>query len=1622
MRIKSRGETGGDSGDGQRIVEAEAEKQQFERFSWFDLQISSSELNLLQEDGGALELQEMARLRDRASKKERDRDRDHRLNRSKRRRGERLLHGSNREDGGEDSSEESLDDDEDEDDEDAVPSSTSAVRLPSMNPMPPALVSSSVTNHHHHHHQRKSFPPKVVRAAGPPWKVADEMIGVSVPRKARSGSVKRPHECSNTGGNGASGGAEQIFRQASTSPARPSTVTAASPAPVSPSSSNASARKKLKPIGAKNKPPKISKGTSSSSIQEIEIEVAEVLFGMTRQFQCSSKQETATSASNKTEAKDAGGSSNDAKSRVSSPVSASSPPGPHPYLLPQNSSSTALPSSAFAPKRKKPRPVKFEEESPAGFPNPNSSSTFPAAKPEDELLIERMENSSPKIEKDASSAVENAGESSNLGSSHAHLQESVKMEADAAPDSKPMIAESDDREGTAAKDDIVSLPADQSPCNKADANLEDGTTVSKTDSTACAVENAREEKFKFDLMAPPSAKSSPERDAGAPGFQADLKPSTPEADLGPKAEIVSEDTKAEAIAKQELGDVGNEANKRELTAEAPELQKQMPKERNLDLQLDGDMPERDAISSTNSKQQVLKQQSKTTKVEPKAERAVQSTSLPLPMTVPGWPGSFPPLGYMGQVPAVQAVVSMDRSTGSSTATPPPIFPQKPQLKRCATHFYIAKNVYYHQQFTRMNTFWPTAAGSAALYGTKPYNLNAVPPSESTILINPLQGSLPGRNLGSLQDKGQPAALQGHTSKEKSLPATFMDVAQKKQLVLQQAPQPTSANSILQAPALFFQMNQPQAAASATSTRSGPGKSPAAISNANPSSGPPGSVGVPVASVAASVPATMSFNYAANLPANDSQYLAIVPNNGYPFPIPAPVGAPPPYRGNHAQAVPFFSGPFYASQMLHPSQIQQQQHPQSQPQTPIQQAHQNTSTSSGSSSSQKQQQQQILQNCSSNARNGISQSFPTMKQRQQQAQSQNAAHQARLESEAGGEDSPSTSDSRVLHAQKNAYSHNFALPMHPQNFTLMSPAALAAGNHGGEKQQQPQQQQHQGVKGGMELSTPQAFAMSFASFNGTAAGPGLDFSSVAHSHPVFQSLPEAARHGYQMAAAAAAQSAQKKNHPSVEEGRAASDSVNANASSEDDKKTGGKGSTPMIQHSLVFSRPEGDPSMSTILGNSVIDSPARTLNLISAPGNGNRSTSRPAAVTSASPNTAVSATNLASQQPLIQLQKQQHAAARTKPAATNNANVFNDRLPPPTMAKFPNTVSVFPQALIQGSSPNQSQWKNSTRTGTAASMQSPTSTMQSMKSLPQQQGRVQVQGLPSNQTQISFGVNPKSTPSGQQHPAHSPPPSAGIVVGSPPASISKGSAGSPMTGAAGKVSPSATVPSQVAKNSQPTTSRKSSPVGGRNVPSIQSNSHVGPAQSSAGKLQQQQNLHQQAQLQKQSFQQAQQLFFSNAYLQAQSPHPTGNVAAGFYQRREQQQQPSRQNSPGAVSSSGMMSIGSPSLTTPGGATDPAKAVAAAAAANNLKTLPPHGLLHAAQFAAQSAGNQHPLVSAFPYIHAMPAAVSMKPPAEQKPVAGKTSTPIEPIYSLSMILIDFSMIGLIWINSIKSPLPT
>ncbi|KAG1368762.1 protein TIME FOR COFFEE [Cocos nucifera] len=1499
-----------------------------------------------------------------------------------------MPHGSNK-DEGDDSSDESVDDEEEEEEDDDDVSV--AVRLPPP-PHPPNPTSSSSSlsqsNHHQHQQNRKSRPIKVTRTP-PVWK-ADEMIGFSVPRKARSASTKRSHECWVSGG---SGSGEQIPRQASTSPSR---LSPASTTQISPSSSNASARKKMKQMsGSKHRPLKVSK--SQSFVQEdIEIEVAEVLYGMTKQFQCAPKQETS-----KIDSKDAnGGSGNEAKSRISSPNSISpAPPASvqSSVLSPSNfiSNPTSLPTDA--PKRKKPRPVKHEEE------RPSSPGGLLAAEASNVELEHRMKEvaSSPRSEKNtACPSTANGGGSTELSVpavAAAPLdvqQESAEMGNNPVLDSKLSKGEPDGQNQMENQEEPTP-PEKGTPLADSDVNHGE-ETIAKA---ALSSDIRREEKFCIDLMAPPLGKSSPQRDSLCE-FDTDHKSQGLGIEMSLKMDVEKKEEKAvEKTAK--VDEIVLEDKKVDHSMQEEfDLKKQKVKETTLDLQIDLEKANKDSLS--NSKLQLQK----STKFEPKQEKAAPSPSASppaMPMTIAGWPGSLPPFGYMGPVPSLQPVVPMDGTAGVSNSLQPPSFlsPQ-PRPKRCVTHCYIAQNIYYHQRISRMNPFWPAAAGAAPLYGAKPYNLNALPSSD-------------GKNTASFQDnKGAPvvAASKGPPSKER-MPAANnppTEAAEKKQLVLQQMPESGSATNMVHPPTFIFPLHQQQAAAAA---RSGASKSTPGSGNGAPSSGASSSAMASAGTGCA--PMNLSFT---GLPPNEPQYLAILQNNGFPFPIPTHVAGPPPFRGaNPAQAMPFFNGPFFSSQMFHPSQLPQQQllGPQQPPHTQ-QQGHQHAGTSSGSPSSQKHPQPPQAPGGGASGAGGSNHGLPAANQQQHLL-----PHQARRrEGDKPLEDSPSSTDGRNCQAQKNVYAHNFAMPIHPQNFTLMSAAAATAatlgggGGHGDKlHRQQPHQQQQPQQKQGMKVehTSSQAFAMPFISFNGVAAAPGLDFSSMAQNHAIFQALPEASRHGYSQFAAATAAAAQagqqKTTHPHPEDGKSSGgDSISANTVGEEERRMIGGSKAPggsSSQHSFGFSKPDGGPPFSSMLGNSVMDISSRTLGLIPSPANRSSGT---ASATTEVPVVNIPNSQQQQQQQFLQLQKHQQLqmqpqlASMKSSGSSNSASVCSERLPAgSSVTQFPQALAGFPQALMQGGSPSQSpQWKASiTRAATPAPPQSAARPVAKNNPPPQQQGRApQQQSFPaqSHQTQISFSM--KAVPAG----GTSNPPSSSapaIAIGSPPNSVSKSANANPRASASAKLGSSAShlsLPQRSsAKSCVSSSGQESSPVSNnRNVTSMLGQPHIAPAPNSSAKPQQQQA--QQSQKQQQPFPQAQ-FLFSNPYVQAQPPHSNAGASApgGYHQRRQSELPPSQRaqqqqqlnSTPG---SSGMLALGTSALTT-----DPAKA--AAAAANGMKGMPPPGFLHPAHLAvaAQSAsGAPHPLMPAsFPYL-SVPAA-SLKPAADQKPAIGDMIGSIE-----------------------------
>ncbi|KAJ6352419.1 hypothetical protein OIU76_001614 [Salix suchowensis] len=1042
-------------------------------------------------------------------------------------------------------------------------------------------------------------------------------------RRARSASVKRSHE-SWVLGNGGFGCED---RRASTSPAASRSFEAASP-----SSSNVSVIKKTKSSVPKTRLPKVSKSSTSSAQEDIEIEIAEVLFGLKKQSH-GPKNEEKTSIFNQNNASVSDtliGLVTDGREDAKMEVSA-----------------TKLGKPSF--------------------------------------YSESCEVSQDMIASKLASGLES------------------QEEAMTQQDSKPAIEES----GVPAKEKSV-LPEEKSPVSKKlDVDFRD-SVLRKSTSTVSKVDRQREEKFEIDLMAPPPMVSSPEWD----GF-VDLS-------SNPKPTVQDVEMKMENMVKnKEL--VESPVEKGGALFEEKVI-KRVGEKRGLEL---------DFEKPNHNEQQKLHSKA----IVPKVETAAQSGSLPLPIAIPRWQSSnLMPLGY---ATSFQTVVPMDGTTRSSKALQPPQFIPQPRPKRCATHHYIACNIRLQQQFTKMNHFWPVAAGSATLCGVKPTNLNAMPSVENMIIRHPSQGSFPVVNLNSAQDKVQAVSnIPDFTRNDRGSEgaATLIDTAQKKQLVLHQPPQPAPAGNLMHGPAFIFSLNpQHQASTAAMESQTGPSKSSSSINNELLS----GSAVAGVTTISSALPgmtAAVSFSYP-NLAANEAPYLTILPNNGYPFPISTPVGNPTFRGGAPAQALSFFNGSFYPSQMLHPSQLQQQQ-----PQPVVQPGHQNASTSSGSSS-HKQPQSQQPRGAHVSTNHFLT---STMMQSQQLPKPHIPSHHSRkLDSEMSGESTPIIAETRASHSKKSVHGPNFMVPLQP-NFGVMASTNVGGGGNHGEKQQQ-QQQKHQlsqekNLMGGVELVPSQAFAMSFASFNGSKTASNLNFSAMAQNPPILQSFPDMTWQGYQVV-------------------------------------TAGIGQT------LIF------------------DNSARTLSFVPSPFTGHWPSHSITAPTSIP--VAAHSSSTSQQQQLVQLQKQ-HVLQQPMGAAESKAPTSSSLPSPSIDAKFSKNTTIFSQTQAQESTPQNPPRKNSSRTpSTQSPLASLTVSSTVHKNASQQQGRA-----PQGRSQISFGPSSKSSllPKGQQISSSNHSPSSG------------GNTITTSKNANANLSVPA-IQSQQCDNSSSGNAQKSSPVCGRNVPSI-----------------------------------------------------------------------------------------------------------------------------------------------------------------------------------------------------------
>jgi hypothetical protein len=138
--------------------------------------------------------------------------------------------------------------------------------------------------------------------------------------------------------------------------------------------------------------------------------------------------------------------------------------------------------ASVAPKRKKPRPVKYDDESPIFTVRNSPISSATKAEMDHSAKIE---TSSPNLEKNTGSAAENGGVLYELASSQgvpppasseaAQQPESctIKPESNVLSDSKVLIVESENKDVGVSKEEPQS-PKRESPVLRLDDNRDDG--------------------------------------------------------------------------------------------------------------------------------------------------------------------------------------------------------------------------------------------------------------------------------------------------------------------------------------------------------------------------------------------------------------------------------------------------------------------------------------------------------------------------------------------------------------------------------------------------------------------------------------------------------------------------------------------------------------------------------------------------------------------------------------------------------------------------------------------------------------------------------------------------------------------------------------------------------------------------------------------------------------------------------------------------------------------------------------------------------------------------------------------------------------------------------------------
>ncbi|KAL9833325.1 putative protein time for coffee [Arabidopsis thaliana] len=336
-----------------------------------------------------------------------------------------------------------------------------------------------------------------------------------------------------------------------------------------------------------------------------------------------------------------------------------------------------------------------------------------------------------------------------------------------------------------------------------------------------------------------------------------------------------------ALKSKEKITVKNEMNPEEVK------QKKVDKRDWLNLDIEGPNQETDRDSN-------LRLQNLDWSQPQQAKSAPHSSVLPLPVAVASWPSGVPPQGH---VALIQTGKPVDESNGSSKLV-------QPRPKRCATHFFIARNIQLHKHFLKTNHLPTPNKGSVYLKGGDLRPTAGNPSLHGSSPILSLNSQPHVRNGDNISAPNVKASESGH----------FASTRQNK-------PQPPPASiSVVPAPAFIYPANHHLQPVMVPSKSSRPTKSP--------------HLAVGLASANFSHPSSSASEVS-------SPYLTVIPNNAYSFQLSSTIRG-----GTPSQAVPFYNGSFYSPQMF-------QQPPQ-----PLQrqsQAQRESKASSCSSSSHRQPQ-------------------------------------------------------------------------------------------------------------------------------------------------------------------------------------------------------------------------------------------------------------------------------------------------------------------------------------------------------------------------------------------------------------------------------------------------------------------------------------------------------------------------------------------------------------------------------------------------------------------------------------------------------------------------------------------